>query len=101
RFDWNFPREFVAEAGRVWRDSTLRMAVLANTFFWFLGSLLLLHIVLYATDILRVDDQHSSYLLAALSLGIGIGSFFAGYASAGKIERSEERRVGEECRSWW
>ena len=33
-----------------------------------------------------MDDQHSSYLLAALSLGIGIGSFLAGYASAGKIE---------------
>ena len=61
--------------------------ILANTFFWFLGSLLLLNIVLYATDILRVDDQHSSYLLAALSLGIGIGSFLAGYASAGKIEQ--------------
>jgi acyl-[acyl-carrier-protein]-phospholipid O-acyltransferase/long-chain-fatty-acid--[acyl-carrier-protein] ligase len=87
RFDWNFPREFVSEARRLWRNATLRMAVLANTFFWFLGSLLLLNIVLYATDILRVDDQHSSYLLAALSLGIGIGSFLAGYASAGKIEQ--------------
>ncbi|HEY2822789.1 MAG TPA: MFS transporter [Candidatus Acidoferrum sp.] len=87
RFAWNFPREFVAETRRVWSESTLRMAVLANTFFWFLGSLLLLNIVLYAIDILRVDDQHSSYLLAALSLGIGIGSFLAGYASAGKIEQ--------------
>jgi acyl-[acyl-carrier-protein]-phospholipid O-acyltransferase / long-chain-fatty-acid--[acyl-carrier-protein] ligase len=87
RFDWNFPREFAVETARLWRNTTLRMAVVANTFFWFLGSLLLLNIVLYATDILRVDDQHSSYLLAALSLGIGIGSFFAGYASAGKIEQ--------------
>jgi acyl-[acyl-carrier-protein]-phospholipid O-acyltransferase / long-chain-fatty-acid--[acyl-carrier-protein] ligase len=87
RFDWNFPREFFAETRRVWRNATLRMAVLSNTFFWFLGSLLLLNIVLYATDILRVDDQHTSYLLAALSLGIGIGSFAAGYASAGKIEQ--------------
>jgi sugar phosphate permease len=58
----------------------------ANTFFWFLGSLLLLKIVLYATDILRVDDAHSSYLLAALSLGIGMGSFAAGLASGRKIE---------------
>jgi sugar phosphate permease len=86
RFDWNVPREFFAETGRLWRDNILRVAVIANTFFWFLGSLLLLNIVLYATDILHVDDQHSGYLLAALSLGIGIGSFLAGYASAGKIE---------------
>jgi MFS family permease len=87
RFDWNFPREFFAETRRLWRNNVLRVAVLANTFFWFLGSLLLLNIVLYAADILHVDDQHSSYLLAALSLGIGIGSFAAGYASAGKIEQ--------------
>jgi acyl-[acyl-carrier-protein]-phospholipid O-acyltransferase/long-chain-fatty-acid--[acyl-carrier-protein] ligase len=86
RFDWNVPREFFVETHRLWRNKVLRVAVLANTFFWFLGSLLLLNIVLYATDILRVDDQHSSYLLAALSLGIGIGSFLAGYASSGRIE---------------
>jgi acyl-[acyl-carrier-protein]-phospholipid O-acyltransferase/long-chain-fatty-acid--[acyl-carrier-protein] ligase len=86
RFDWNVAREFFVESHRLWRDHVLRVAVLANTFFWFLGSLLLLNIVLYATDVLHVDDQLSSYLLAALSLGIGIGSFFAGYASAGKIE---------------
>jgi acyl-[acyl-carrier-protein]-phospholipid O-acyltransferase/long-chain-fatty-acid--[acyl-carrier-protein] ligase len=86
RFDWNCAREFFVELRRIRRDNTLWVAVLANTFFWFLGSLLLLNIVLYATDVLHVDDAYSSYLLAALSLGIGIGSFVAGYASGGKIE---------------
>lgn len=86
RFDWNVPGEFFREIRRMRGDSTLWTAVVANTFFWFLGSLLLLNIVLYATDILRVDETHSSYLLAALSLGIGIGSFLAGIASGKKIE---------------
>jgi acyl-[acyl-carrier-protein]-phospholipid O-acyltransferase/long-chain-fatty-acid--[acyl-carrier-protein] ligase len=86
RFDWNVPAEFFHEIRRMRSDSTLWTAVVANTFFWFLGSLLLLNIVLYATDILHVDDAHSSYLLAALSLGIGIGSFVAGLASGKKIE---------------
>jgi acyl-[acyl-carrier-protein]-phospholipid O-acyltransferase / long-chain-fatty-acid--[acyl-carrier-protein] ligase len=86
RFDWNWPREFFRELGRVRRDPVLTAAVAANTFFWFLGSLLLLNIVLYATDILQIDETHSSYLLAALSLGIGVGSFVAGYASGRKIE---------------
>jgi acyl-[acyl-carrier-protein]-phospholipid O-acyltransferase / long-chain-fatty-acid--[acyl-carrier-protein] ligase len=86
RFDWNVPAEFSHEIRRMRSDSTLWTAVVANTFFWFLGSLLLLNIVLYATDILHVDDAHSSYLLAALSLGIGIGSFVAGLASGRKIE---------------
>ncbi len=86
RFDWNVPAEFFHEIRRMRSDSTLWTAVVANTFFWFLGSLLLLNIVLYATDILHADDAHSSYLLAALSLGIGIGSFLAGLASGRKIE---------------
>src|SRR5580693_8693181 len=86
RFDWNVPAEFFHEIRRMRSDSTLWTAVVANTFIWFLGSLLLLNIVLYATDILHVDDAHSSYLLAALSLGIGIGSFVAGLASGRKIE---------------
>ena len=46
----------------------------------------MLNIVLYATDLLQVDEAHSSYLLAGLSLGIGVGSFIAGYASGRKIE---------------
>ncbi len=86
RFDWNVPAEFFHEIRHMRGDRTLWTAVVANTFFWFLGSMLLLNIVLYATDILHVDDAHSSYLLAALSLGIGIGSFLAGLASGKKIE---------------
>ena len=68
------------------QDAVLWVAVIANSFFWFLGAILLLNIVLYATDVLQVDEAHSSYLLAVLSLGIGVGSFLAGYASGKKIE---------------
>ena len=42
----------------------LLTAVVANTFFWFLGSLLLLNIVLYSADMLFLDEARSSYLLA-------------------------------------
>jgi hypothetical protein len=30
---------------------------IANTFFWFLGGILLLNVVLYATDILQADGR--------------------------------------------
>jgi len=86
RFHWNWAGEFFAEIQRMRQDAVLWVAVIANTFFWFLGAILLLNIVLYATDVLRVDEGHSSYLLAVLSLGIGAGSFLAGYASGKKIE---------------
>lgn len=41
------------------KDRVLWLAVLGNIYFWFLASLLLLNIVLYATDILRVDETHT------------------------------------------
>src|SRR6202045_1128713 len=51
KFDWNVPREFLSEVRHMSGDRPLLTAVVANTFFWFLGSLLLLNIVLYGTDI--------------------------------------------------
>ncbi len=86
RYQWNWAKEFLEEVGRMRKDAVLWVAVIANTFFWFLGALLLLNIVLYATDVLQVDETRSSYLLGALSLGIGGGSFLAGHASGRKIE---------------
>jgi acyl-[acyl-carrier-protein]-phospholipid O-acyltransferase / long-chain-fatty-acid--[acyl-carrier-protein] ligase len=85
-FAWNWAKQLFEEIGRMRQDAVLWVAVIANTFFWFLGAILLLNIVLYATDILQVDEARSSYLLAALSLGIGGGSYIAGYASGRKIE---------------
>ena len=86
RYEWNWAKEFVEEIQRMRQDAVLWVAVIANTFFWFLGAILLLNIVLYATDVLQVDEARSSYLLAALSLGIGMGSFLAGHVSGRKIE---------------
>ncbi len=86
RFTWNWPKDLVEEVQRMRQDAVLWVAVIANTFFWFLGAILLLNIVLYATDVLQVDEVHSSYLMAALSLGIGAGSYIAGIASGRKIE---------------
>jgi acyl-[acyl-carrier-protein]-phospholipid O-acyltransferase/long-chain-fatty-acid--[acyl-carrier-protein] ligase len=86
RFDWNVAQEFFAEVRHMRGDRMLLTAVVANTFFWFLGSLLLLNIVLYSADVLFLDETRSSYLLAGLSLGIGIGSLAAGFVSGKKIQ---------------
>jgi acyl-[acyl-carrier-protein]-phospholipid O-acyltransferase/long-chain-fatty-acid--[acyl-carrier-protein] ligase len=84
KFDWNVPREFFSEVVRIAGDRKLLTAVVANTFFWFLGSLLLLNIVLYGADVLHLDETYSGYLLAGLSLGIGLGSLTAGLVSGKK-----------------
>ena len=57
RYHWNWARQFVEEIRRMRQDAVLWVAVIANTFFWFLGAILLLNIVLYATDILQVDER--------------------------------------------
>jgi acyl-[acyl-carrier-protein]-phospholipid O-acyltransferase/long-chain-fatty-acid--[acyl-carrier-protein] ligase len=86
KFRFNMAGDLWAQIREMRKDRVLWLAVLGNVYFWFLASLLLLNIVLYATDTLRVDETHTGLLLVALSLGIGIGSFAAGYLSGGKIE---------------
>src|SRR5438270_1664241 len=86
KFRFNSAGDLWAQVSEMRKDRVLWLAVLGNVYFWFLASLLLLNIVLYASDTLRVDDTHTSLLLVALSLGIGLGSFAAGYLSGGKIE---------------
>jgi len=60
------------------------LAVLGNTYFFFLGALLQFNIVFYARDVLRVTATHGSLLQAAIAIGIGLGSLAAGYLSGGK-----------------
>ena len=67
-------------------DRVLGWAVLGNTYLFFLAALLQSTIIIYGHDILRIDERHISYLQAAIAIGIGLGSFAAGYLSGGKIE---------------
>ncbi len=67
-------------------DRPLLLAVLGNTYFWFLGSLLFSTIVVYGPDVLHVSQMKTGYLNAMLAVGIGIGSMTAGWVSDNKIE---------------
>jgi acyl-[acyl-carrier-protein]-phospholipid O-acyltransferase/long-chain-fatty-acid--[acyl-carrier-protein] ligase len=68
------------------KDRPLFLAVLGNTYFWFLGSLLFSTIVVYGPDVLHVGQAKTGYLNATLAIGIGIGSMVAGWVSDNKIE---------------
>lgn len=86
KFDPNFVSEIWREVREIRKDHVLWLAVLGNTYFWFLGALLQPTIILYGKNILHLSDKHNGYLQAALAIGIGIGSVAAGYLSGGKIE---------------
>lgn len=85
-FRWNFVADLFREIAEIRRDRVLSLALLGSTYFWFLGQIVGLDIVVYGTDILKVDQVQNGYLLAALAIGIGVGSALAGYLSGNKIE---------------
>ena len=85
-----FRLNIFTDLGAQWRlvrpDRALKLAVIGSTYFWFLGALLQFVIVFYGREIMHLDETRGSYLQAALAIGIGVGSFAAGYLSGGKIE---------------
>ena len=86
KFRWNPLGDLGAQLKTMRADRVLGWAVLGNSYLFFLAALLQFTIVIYGHDVLHIDDAHTSYLQAAVGIGIGIGSLAAGYLSGGKIE---------------
>ena len=86
KFRANFLGDLWQEIQSIRRDRVLWLAVLGNVYFSFVGALVLQNAILFGTDTLQVGELRTSYLQVALALGVGLGSFAAGYLSGGKIE---------------
>jgi acyl-[acyl-carrier-protein]-phospholipid O-acyltransferase / long-chain-fatty-acid--[acyl-carrier-protein] ligase len=86
RFRWNVLGELASQMKTIYADGVLFWSVIGNTYLWFLAALLQFTIVVYGHDVLHIDDTRTSYLQAAVGIGIGLGSLAAGYLSRGKIE---------------
>jgi acyl-[acyl-carrier-protein]-phospholipid O-acyltransferase/long-chain-fatty-acid--[acyl-carrier-protein] ligase len=85
-FRLNIVGDLWVQIGKMRKDPALFLAVLGNTYFWFLGSLLFSTIVIYGPDVLHIGQTKTGYLNAMLAVGIGIGSMAAGWVSDNKIE---------------
>jgi acyl-[acyl-carrier-protein]-phospholipid O-acyltransferase / long-chain-fatty-acid--[acyl-carrier-protein] ligase len=86
KFQFNILSDLRKQMVFIRRDRALFLAILGNTYFWFLGSLLFSTIIVYGPDVLHVGQAKTGYLNAALAMGIGIGSMVAGWLSGEKIE---------------
>jgi len=86
KFRLNFVGDLWQQIKMMRADQPLFLAVLGNTYFWFLGSLLFSTIIVYGPDVLHIGQTKTGYLNAALAIGIGIGSMIAGLLSGNKIE---------------
>ncbi|MFQ5961156.1 MAG: MFS transporter, partial [Candidatus Methylomirabilales bacterium] len=71
---------------RLYKEKTLWLTVLGIAYFWFLGALLQLDIILLGKEVMGLDDFWIGILGAFLAGGIGIGSLAAGRLSGDKVE---------------
>jgi acyl-[acyl-carrier-protein]-phospholipid O-acyltransferase/long-chain-fatty-acid--[acyl-carrier-protein] ligase len=87
KFRANFVAELWTQVKIIRRDRPLWLALIGNTYFFFIAALIQFVIVIYAKDVLGISDSaQTSYLQAATAIGIGSGCLLAGFLSAGKIE---------------
>jgi acyl-[acyl-carrier-protein]-phospholipid O-acyltransferase / long-chain-fatty-acid--[acyl-carrier-protein] ligase len=86
KFRVNFVASLWEQIQLMRHDRTLWLAVIGNTYFWFLGILFFQTVVVFGKKTLHLDSPHIALLDAALAVGIGVGSLLAGYLSGEKIE---------------
>ncbi len=64
----------------------LFLSLVAIVYFWLVGVLIHLDILLYGKEMLGATETETSYFIAILALGIGIGSIVAGRVAEGRVE---------------
>jgi acyl-[acyl-carrier-protein]-phospholipid O-acyltransferase/long-chain-fatty-acid--[acyl-carrier-protein] ligase len=79
--------------GEIWigvralrRDRVLWLTVIGISYFWFLGSLLQMVVVLFGKTTMGLSDTWVGVLTAFAAIGIGAGSMAAGRLSGDKVE---------------
>ena len=79
--------------GEIWigikslrRDRVLWLTVIGISYFWFLGSLLQLVVILFGTETMKLTETWVAVLTACAAVGIGAGSLVAGRLSGDKVE---------------
>ncbi len=70
----------------LFQERLLLFTVLGITYFWFLGALIQMDILLLGKETLGLDDFWTGILITFLAVGIGAGSITAGRLSGDKIE---------------
>ena len=86
RIDKNPWREIFSGISTLRRDRVLWLTVVGVSYFWFLGSLLQLVVILFGTAVMGLSDTWVGVLTTFAAIGIGVGSLAAGRLSGDKVE---------------
>ena len=71
---------------RLRKERVLWLTVLGISYFWFLGALLQLVMILFGTKVMALSDSQVGVLTTFAAVGIGVGSMAAGRLSGDKVE---------------
>ena len=78
--------EVLTGTRHLWKDRARFLTVMGISYFWFLGALLQLDLLLFGTEVLKANDLYVGLMITALAIGIGTGSMLAGRLSGDKVE---------------
>lgn len=84
--DWNFVHQTFHILRYVISEKGIFIAIIAISWFWFIGATYLSLVPTYTRDILMGNELVTTALLTAFSIGIGSGSLMCEKLSSGKIE---------------
>ena len=85
-FHWNPFAEVIHGFGLLRKDRAMALTVAGISFFWFIGGLVQLTLVVFVNHTLHGTESQIGLLVAALAIGIGAGSIAAGRISGDKVE---------------
>ncbi len=83
---FNVPKITVEIISKTHDNRPVFMSILANSWFWFFGAVVMTQFPAFAKDILSGDGNVAVFLLATFSIGIGFGSFACSIFSRGHVE---------------
>jgi acyl-[acyl-carrier-protein]-phospholipid O-acyltransferase/long-chain-fatty-acid--[acyl-carrier-protein] ligase len=86
KFPWNAVSQTIQDLRTLCANRALLRVTLGLVFFWSLGSLAQLNIDQFAAEGNATTEVAKTPMLAALVLGVGVGSVLAGILSHGRIE---------------
>lgn len=86
KINWNPATETVRNISFSRKNRPVFLSLLANSWFWFYGAILLAQFPLYAKDYLHGDHSVFVLLLTIFSFGIGAGSLLCERLSGHKVE---------------
>jgi acyl-[acyl-carrier-protein]-phospholipid O-acyltransferase/long-chain-fatty-acid--[acyl-carrier-protein] ligase len=78
--------EIVAGIKILAHDKPMALTVAGISVFWMIGGLVQLALIIYVNETLHGNESQSGILVAALAIGIGLGSIVAGRLSGDNIE---------------